>query len=703
MTGRPAISVAICLYNSARFIDETLESVFAQTFRDYEIILLDDGSTDGCADAIERRHRHRRLNVIRQRHHGLAHARRRVISLARGDFVAFLDHDDVWLPDKLERQITAADQHRSAVLFFSDCMYIDEQGACLGRVSDQYALDGVDLTGTHAYAELLRRGCFIWQSTVFARTAVLRAEDSFDPQYPYIADYDTWLRIARQYAVHYTAEVLAKWRVHQTQFTNRCPDVTLADHDKLLGPLVRTASIPESIRTSIAARVCGQHVVSCGQLLKQKRFGLAARAVVGMCAYPDHALAYCRKAIAEEPLLGRRLRTAYRAVRPVLRGVRPATLRSQAAAPPGRAHVWIDGSVLDAARTGYFSLVSELIRTLVICDTAVVHVVTSPAGERTLGERLKADVRGVLFHRPRRVWNTPHGSPPHPSTIEVLAWRGRYRWAHSRHVALVPDLTTKIHPELHTPENVAEFDDFLSYVQRHAHNIVTLSEHSRRDILKRLAVFPDSVSVMPVPLHPFYVTPQFDRSLVAAHGVAEPYLLCVGTIEPRKNLRRLVTAFERSSRREDARDHLLVFAGPQGWDNDFARFVSDSEACSRIRMLGFVPIEHLPSLYHFASAVVYPSLYEGFGLPVLEAMACSGIVLTSSTTSLPEVIGDGLTFDPHDINAIAAAISHALSMSTQEQSSYRRRCRSRAELLLARATETASIPGVMTSSVAGLA
>lgn len=703
MTGRPAISVAICLFNSARFIDETLESVFAQTFRDYELILLDDGSSDGCAEAIERRHRHRGLNVIRQRHHGLSHARRRVISLARGDFVAFLDHDDVWLPDKLERQIRAADQDRSAVLFFSDCVYIDECGTWLGRVSDQYALDGVDLTGTHAYAELLRRGCFIWQSTVFARTAVLRAVNSFDPQYPYIADYDTWLRIARQYPVHYTPDVLAKWRVHQNQFTNRCPDVTLADHDKLLGALVRTASIPEPIRTSIAARVCGQHLVSCGQLLKQKRFALAARAALGIYAYPDHALAYCRKAIAEEPLLGRRLRSVYRAVRPIVRRVRPPTMRSQPGAPAGRAHVWIDGSVLDAAQTGYFSLVSELIRILAVCDTAVVHVVTSLVGERTLRERLSADASSVLFHRRRRVWNTPHGSPPHPGTIEVIAWRGRYRWTQSRHVAIVPDLTTKIHPELHTPENVAEFDTFLSYVQRHAHNIVTLSEHSRRDILERLSVFPDSVSVMPVPIHPLYVKPHFDRSFVAAHGVRDPYFLCVGTIEPRKNLRRLVEAFELSSRRLHARNHVLVLAGPRGWDDDFARFVSDSEACSRIRMIGFVPIEHLPSLYHFAAAVVYPSLYEGFGLPVLEAMASSGMVLASSTTSLPEVIGDGLTFDPYDVNAIAAAISNALSMSNQEQSIYRRRCRSRAESLLARATQAAPIPGVMTSAVAGIA
>ena len=98
---RPTVSVAICLFNSSRFIDETLESVFAQTFSDYEVILVDDGSTDGCVEKIEQTYGDRRLAIIRQKHRGLAMARRASIAAATGEFVAFLDHDDLWLPQKL--------------------------------------------------------------------------------------------------------------------------------------------------------------------------------------------------------------------------------------------------------------------------------------------------------------------------------------------------------------------------------------------------------------------------------------------------------------------------------------------------------------------------------------------------------------------------------------------------------------------------
>jgi len=171
---------------------------------------------------------------------------------------------------------------------------------------------------------------------------------------------------------------------------------------------------------------------------------------------------------------------------------------------------------------------------------------------------------------------------------------------------------------LHTPGNVTEFDQYLAYVQRHAEAVATVSEHSRLDIIDRLAVFPDCVSVIPMPVHPCYVQPRFDRGFVAVHGVNQPYVLCVGCIEPRKNLRRLGRAFELLKEEDSARNHLLIIVGPQGWDEGFSRALAESDAFPRIRMLGFVPTEHLPSFYHFASAVVYPSLYEGFGLPVLE-------------------------------------------------------------------------------------
>ena len=722
MARRPAVTVAICLLNSSRFIAETLDSVFAQTFQDYDVVLVDDGSTDGCVESIERRYFDPRVRILRQEHRGLSMARRLSIAAASGEFVAFLDHDDVWLPHKLETQVAAAAAHPSAALLFSDCLYMDEQGQPLHRLSEQYGLQNLDLTGTAAYAELLRRGCFVWQSTVLARTSALRAVESFDPAYPYIADYDTWLRMARRYALHYTPDVLAKWRVHQAQFTHRRPDITLSDHRALLGTLYRTASIPRPIRIALGDRLLGQHRVSARWLLKQKRLGLAARAILGMASYPDRLFAYFVGKILERPRLGPALRTAVRGCKGVGRRLpfKVRQPRDDISGMPRVTHIWMDGTALAAAQTGYFNLVVELIRALAADGSNVVHVVAAAAGRKALERRLGDDVRGLRFHRAGRralvgsdyrhtsngrwarairvvlrALTAPRGRPPHGDTIEVLVWRGRFRWAGSRHVAIVQDLTTRILPQLHTAANVAEFDRFLAYAQRHADAIATVSEHSRTDIIERLRVFPDSVSVVPMPVDPRYRAPSFSRAAVAAHGLAQPYIVCVGCIEPRKNLRRVVRAFELIKDDDAAAQHVLALVGPQGWDDEFGRFLLESDAARRVRMVGFVPGEDLPSLYHFASAVVCASVYEGFGIPVLEAMCSSALVAASGTTALAEVVGEaGITFDPYDTESIASAMLHLLSLTPDEAAQHRRRCRSRADSLLGRSAQMPSIPGL---------
>jgi len=163
-------------------------------------------------------------------------------------------------------------------------------------------------------------------------------------------------------------------------------------------------------------------------------------------------------------------------------------------------------------------------------------------------------------------------------------------------------------------------------------------------------------------------------------------VLCVGTIEPRKNLRRLVAAFEQATR-----DHVLVLAGPEGWDPEFLH----EHRSERLRYLGFVELERLPSLYHYASAVIYPSLYEGFGLPLFEALCSSSIVLASSTTSMPEVVGAGaLMFDPYQTEEIAASLRRALRMTPEAAEAYRRQCRRRAEELLRRLDEEAPLQSI---------
>jgi glycosyltransferase involved in cell wall biosynthesis len=143
--------------------------------------------------------------------------------------------------------------------------------------------------------------------------------------------------------------------------------------------------------------------------------------------------------------------------------------------------------------------------------------------------------------------------------------------------------------------------------------------------------------------------------LDASLGEGWPFVLAVGSINPRKNLSRVVQALELLSVKVP---HHLLLAGASGWDSDETwRYIRSSTVSDRVHYLGYVSDAQLNALYRRATAFIYPSLYEGFGLPVLEAMACGCPVVTSSVSSLPEVAGDAaLLVDPTDVTALADAV-----------------------------------------------
>jgi glycosyltransferase involved in cell wall biosynthesis len=160
---------------------------------------------------------------------------------------------------------------------------------------------------------------------------------------------------------------------------------------------------------------------------------------------------------------------------------------------------------------------------------------------------------------------------------------------------------------------------------------------------------------------PLAADPAFSATVTGpGHPALEgkPYVLAVGTLEPRKNLERLISAW--SSLDANARaGHVLALVGPVGWD---AAPILAAARDQGAQLLGRVREEELRALYAGASAFAYPSLYEGFGLPVLEAMAAGAPVLTSNVSSLPEVAGDAaLLVDPTDVTAIATGLSRLLS------------------------------------------
>jgi alpha-1,3-rhamnosyl/mannosyltransferase len=191
-----------------------------------------------------------------------------------------------------------------------------------------------------------------------------------------------------------------------------------------------------------------------------------------------------------------------------------------------------------------------------------------------------------------------------------------------------------------------------------ASHIITPSRSTRDDVLKLLPVDPERVSVVPEGVDPIFAPRPANEvaARLAPLGLrAGEYLLYVGTIEPRKNLLRLLQALDLAG----ATTGPLVLAGGHGWNNAAIRTAVERLArTGRVRSLGYVPDELRPVLLTGARAFVYPSLYEGFGLPPLEAMACGTPVLTSNVSSLPEVVGDAALFvNPDDVDALATGLA----------------------------------------------
>jgi glycosyltransferase involved in cell wall biosynthesis len=233
-------------------------------------------------------------------------------------------------------------------------------------------------------------------------------------------------------------------------------------------------------------------------------------------------------------------------------------------------------------------------------------------------------------------------------------------------VLTVLDLATVKHPEWFDHRWFYFYTTLtLPFLATRADRIVTISEASKRELMAHYGLAAERIAIVPPAVdHALFHArqdPEAVRSVRARLGLPDRFILSVGTLEPRKNLSRLIEAFA-IMRARAATDRLLVIAGDRGWQYEqIFRTVRSLGLEDTVRFLGYVPEPDLPLLYHAADLFVYPSLYEGFGVPILEAMACGCPVVCSNRSSMPEVIGEaGITVDPEDGEALAAAMERVL-------------------------------------------
>jgi len=334
-------------------------------------------------------------------------------------------------------------------------------------------------------------------------------------------------------------------------------------------------------------------------------------------------------------------------------------------------HIAIDAHSVGAQLAGNETYAANLIEALAEVDKKnqyTIYVTKRSAVDRFANRWPNVKVKRTLPHTPLvRI----------PITLSAELRRNPVDLLHVQYtspprcpcpvVATIHDLSFEHLPETFNRRSRAQLRLTVRRTARNAAQILTLSEFSRRDIIDTYKIDPERVSVTPAAAPPNFapVTDETElRRIRMTYAIERDYILALGSIQPRKNLVRLIKAYSLLSQdRAQTELPLLVLAGKRGWlESETLRAAETSIARKNIRFIGYVPDADLPGLYSGASCFAYPSIFEGFGLPVVEAMQCGTPVIAGDRTSLPEIVGDaGVLVDPFDENTIAAALIRLIS------------------------------------------
>jgi len=336
--------------------------------------------------------------------------------------------------------------------------------------------------------------------------------------------------------------------------------------------------------------------------------------------------------------------------------------------------IGIDATPLPPNPVGAGNYIIHLIRQLAMLDCAHQFVVFVHASRRALIDT------GPAAPLPRLEWVVLPDQPParrlvwEQATLPRLARRQGLNLLHSLHytmplglscksVVTFHDLTFFFFPHLHTRVKRVFFPLAMRVSARRANALVADSESTRRDAMRVLNIPPERIFTAPLGISESFHLIDDIPTLEACrqrYRLPSRFLLFVGLVEPRKNLPLLLQAY--AGLRQGGECPPLVVVGRFGWDSDeVMRQVEALGLKDQVLFTGYVPVDDLPMVYNLSTIFIYPSLYEGFGFPPLEAMACGVPVITTGVSSMLDNVGDaGLLTPPNDVTALQAAMRRLL-------------------------------------------
>ncbi|MEO6655590.1 MAG: glycosyltransferase family 1 protein [Pyrinomonadaceae bacterium] len=332
-------------------------------------------------------------------------------------------------------------------------------------------------------------------------------------------------------------------------------------------------------------------------------------------------------------------------------------------------HIAIDAHSVGTQLAGNETYISNLIKALAGIDKEnryTLYVTEKSAVERYADRWANFKVRRTLPHTPiiRIPFVLTAELRLRPVDILLVQFTAP-PLAPCKVVATIHDISFEHLPETYKRRSRFQMKLTIRQTARSAEHIITPSEFTRQDLIETYRLSPEKISMIPLAASDsFKPVTDIDEIKRVRHkyDLSGDFILGVGSIQPRKNLVRLIEAYSALVKKRDDVPQL-VLAGKKAWLFEKTLMATNIHGVQdRVSFTGFVPDEDLPALYTAAKCFVYPSFFEGFGLPPLEAMQCGTPVIVGDRTSLPEVVGDaGLPVDPFDTNAIESALERVIT------------------------------------------
>ena len=670
MQPRPLVSIVTPSFNAAEFIEETIRSVLAQDYPRIEYLVMDGGSTDGTREILERYGS--RLQFVCEPDAGTSDAINRGFRKAKGEILAWLGADDLYLPGAVSAAVAALEEDPAAGAVYGGGYWIDETGRTLGRYPTEAPYDPA----------MFRRECPICQPACFLRREAVEAVGGLDQSLQSAFDYDLWIRLSRRYPFRAIPRHLAQSRMHS--------------RNKSLGQ--KTRMFEECIR--LLGRNYGYVPVHWvyGYVsflrdrtdqfftpLRPSPVAYLGSLAAGLFYNPRHPLRYAMEWLST-----------------LRRGIGGARVVDE----PRLERVAVDLTpLLPGGDNGGIKLLAlELVRRLArLAPGCQFVLLTSEKGHAELASLDAPNVRRLCVSRPssaptlalkgafaaRRLLEKLLPAPA-VQKIGALYMRLRGRPAESPLlrklgagllfcpftgvffydpavpvVAVVADLQYAYYPEFFTPEERYEREQNFRQICRVASRLVCISAYTRATVLEHSGLPAQRTAVIGIAARERLARPDraaIERVLAGLGLQPGGFLLYPANFWRHKNHELLLTAFGMYRAAHPRSELKLVLTGaPSPRRDELREAARRMGLAARVVFPGFLPEEDFAALLGGSAAMLFPSLFEGFGMPVLEAMAAGVPVACGNLTSLPEIAGPAenpaaLLFDPRRPAEIAAAI-----------------------------------------------